>query len=289
MDQKEKQFATKSKLSKLEEFVARQVKSLPQALQPGVIPANRQLPTASSRSRDRPTVHENKYKTVGMPAAATSLRPIINGSKPHNPIIDGPLCINCGDFGHRRRECHNPSLPNWEQAYLNEIVFRPISPQSSQSYFYQMEFEDEQSYTLEDDQPTNGPISEQPQPQYRAPTCYNVDLLRANSETSPTPGESNEDVNEPIADLSSLIAESAENSRKRVRIDDILNDKHDFRTPRKRSARTNRGEAKVRKLREIVGRRGRGPVDYNKLAEEIKIPINFASFVPNFSRLSEEL
>ncbi|KAI0992116.1 hypothetical protein K3495_g16070, partial [Podosphaera aphanis] len=104
---------------------------------------------------------------------------------------------------------------------------------------------------------------------------------------------SNESNNEPIVDLSSLIAESAENSRKRVRIDDILNDQHDFRTPRKRSARTKRVEAKIRELREIVGRRGRGPVDYIKLAEEIKVPINLLDLfqispdlVKNFKKIS---
>ncbi|KAI0996805.1 hypothetical protein K3495_g11378 [Podosphaera aphanis] len=328
MDQTEKEFATKSKLSKLEEFVARQYgrtanavladidagrqfKSLPQALQPGVIPVNRQLLVPSSQNKDRPTVHENKLKT----------------------------------------------------AYLKEIVFRPISSQSAQSYFFQTVFEDDvmgrelrslhvsnatnnlyfsiqkkttrgrkagplraaqpqqhrvepvtdvQSYTLKDKQPTNGPILEQLQPQYRAPACYNVDLLRANLGTSPTPNVnhfashsnsssinlpnsqgSNEGDNEPIIDLSSLIAESAENSRKRVRIDDILNDQHDFRTTRKRSARTKRDEAKIRELREIVGRRGRGPVDFIELAEEIKVPINLLDLfqispglVKNFKKIS---
>ncbi|RKF96003.1 hypothetical protein GcM1_042001 [Golovinomyces cichoracearum] len=53
-----------------------------------------------------------------MPPPSSSLHPIINGFKAHNPAADGLLCINCGDFGHRRRECRNSSLPYWEQAYL---------------------------------------------------------------------------------------------------------------------------------------------------------------------------
>ncbi|KAI0995222.1 hypothetical protein K3495_g12960, partial [Podosphaera aphanis] len=90
-----------------------------------------------------------------------------------------------------------------------------------------------------------------------------------------------------------LIADSAENARKRARIDDILNDEHDFHTTTKRSSRAKKGEAKIQELREIVGRRGKGPVDYRKLAEEIQVPINLLDLfqispdlVKNFKKIS---
>ncbi|KAI1007084.1 hypothetical protein K3495_g1138 [Podosphaera aphanis] len=237
-----KKNATESKLSKLEDFVARQYgrtanvvladidagrqgKSLPQALEPGVIPDNRQLPAPSSQGRDRPIVHENKLKTVD---------------------------------GFRRRAKLYPRRRTTDQW------------------------------------PDLG----------AAPTCYNFDLLRANSGTSSTPNvnhfashsksssinlpnsqESNEDDDKPMVEPSSLITESVENSRKRVRIDDIIDHQHDFRTPEKRSVRTKRGEAKIREPQETVGPRERGPVDYIKSAEEIKVPINLLDLLQNFPDL----
>ncbi|VDB90323.1 Bgt-51171 [Blumeria graminis f. sp. tritici] len=81
----------------------------------------------------------------------------------------------------------------------------------------------------------------------------------------PTSSELMEDEEEPIVDLLSLIAESAENSRKRARIEDILNDEHDFKTTPMRSGRAKTGVTKIRELREIVGRRGKGPVSRRRI------------------------
>ncbi|RKF57318.1 hypothetical protein GcC1_190033, partial [Golovinomyces cichoracearum] len=79
---------------------------------------------------------------------------------------------------------------------------------------------------------------------------------------------------ESIVDLLSLLAELAENSRKQVRIDDVLSDEHHFQSKSRRSGKEKKGEGKIQELREIVGRRGKGPVDYVRLAEEITVPIN---------------
>ncbi|VCU39841.1 Bgt-50725 [Blumeria graminis f. sp. tritici] len=97
----------------------------------------RQLTAPHSNSRDRQLGGaDRKPLHSGMPPASSSLHPIINGSKPHKLSVDRLLCINCADFGHRRRDCHNKSLTHLEQAYLKEIVFGLISFQSAQSYFY---------------------------------------------------------------------------------------------------------------------------------------------------------
>ncbi|KAI0992065.1 hypothetical protein K3495_g16121, partial [Podosphaera aphanis] len=308
LEQTEKELVDKTRLSRLEEFVSSQygrsavsvladvdagklVYSLgPQSSQvkknsslpSGTAPLNRQLIAPPFNSKDRQSGgSEKKPPHPGMPPASSSMHPIINGSKPHNPAVDGLLCINCGDFGHRRRECKNPPLPYWEQAYLKEIVFKPISSQSAQSYFYQMLFEDEITYTQDEPQSS------------REASCFSVDLrvvgtkenptisdnsklplLKDNSSKTPLTFESTEQEDDRIIDLSALIAESAENSRKRARIEDILNDEHDFQTKPRKSGRAKKGESRIRELREIVGRRGKGPVDYRKLAEEIKVPIN---------------
>ncbi|RKF57317.1 hypothetical protein GcC1_190032, partial [Golovinomyces cichoracearum] len=154
LDQTEKELVDRHRLSKLEEFVSsqydrsavsvladveagRSVYSLGSQLSQRTkyvtpptrtIPLNRQLVAPLTNSKDhQPEETDRKPRRLSMPPVSSSLHPIINGSKAHNPAADGLLCINCGDFGHRRRECRNPSLPHWEQAYLKKIVFKPIS------------------------------------------------------------------------------------------------------------------------------------------------------------------
>ncbi|RKF71191.1 hypothetical protein GcC1_105020b [Golovinomyces cichoracearum] len=140
-DQTGKELVDKHRLSKLEEFVSsqygrsevsiladidagRSVYSLgSQSSQrtnyvtpsTRTIPLNRQMVAPLNNSKDRqPEGTDRKPPRPSMLLASRSLHPIINGSKPHNPAADGLLCHNCGDFGHRRREYRNPSLPHWE-------------------------------------------------------------------------------------------------------------------------------------------------------------------------------
>ncbi|KAI0992206.1 hypothetical protein K3495_g15980, partial [Podosphaera aphanis] len=65
------------------------------------------------------------------------------------------------------------------------------------------------------------------------------------------------------------------NSKKRTRpmdIDNLLNDdEQDAKMRKKNSRRARRAE---RQLREIVGRIGKGPVNYKKLAEDIKVEVS---------------
>ncbi|RKF71184.1 hypothetical protein GcC1_105002 [Golovinomyces cichoracearum] len=160
-----------------------------------------------------------------------------------------------------------------------------------------MLFEDEMSYIEEND-----PTTSKPQIPLKA-SCHNLDLHICNSQDGTTtidddkitlveksmpgtpPKLKSKKYQESIVDLLSLLAESAENSRKRVRIDDMLNDEHHFQSTSRISGKKKKGEAKIQELREIVGHRGKGPEDYVKLAEEIKVPIN----LPDLFQISPDL
>ncbi|RKF71190.1 hypothetical protein GcC1_105020, partial [Golovinomyces cichoracearum] len=149
-----------------------------------------------------------------------------------------------------------------------------------------MLFEDEMSYIEE-----KNPTTSKTQIPLKV-SCHNLDLNTHDSHDGTTtmdddkitlveksmpgtpPKLKSKKYQESIVDLLSLLAESTENSRKRVRIDDMLNDEHHFQSTFRRFGKEKKGEAKIQELREIVGRRGKGPVDYVKLAEEIKVPIN---------------
>ena len=61
----------------------------------------------------------------------------------------------------------------------------------------------------------------------------------------------------------SLEAFVAGPSRKRARVDDVLNSDDEHPEPKKTmKARRARGTRAVRALREIIGREGMGPIDY---------------------------
>ncbi|RKF76558.1 hypothetical protein GcM1_226055, partial [Golovinomyces cichoracearum] len=253
LDQKAKELVQKHRLSKLEELFSSHygcsavsvladvdagssVYSLgPQSSQrtnyvvpfKRTIPLDQQFAAPLNNKKDRQTRGiDKKPLDPNMPTASSSLHPIINESKPHNSAANSLLCINCGD-----------------------LVFRPISSHSVQSNFYQILFEDEISYIKEND-----PIPAELQIPFKA-SCRNFDLhlsdrqdeLTSNDNDKITPIEKSMPetfstsnlikYQKPIINLPSLLADSAENSRKRGRIDDIPNDKHDFQSTSRRSGK----------------------------------------------------
>ncbi|KAI0991705.1 hypothetical protein K3495_g16482, partial [Podosphaera aphanis] len=78
------------------------------------------------------------------------------------------------------------------------------------------------------------------------------------------------------------------NSKKRSRamdIENLLNDEHAAKVLKKSAKRERRV---VKQLREIVGRMGKGPVDYKKLAEEIKVEVSLMDLFQISPDLSKE-
>lgn len=73
----------------------------------------------------------------------------------------------------------------------------------------------------------------------------------------------------------SLEAFVASPSRKRARVNDMLNSNDKRPKPKKTAkARRARSTRAVRALREIISREGIGPINYRQLAEKIQVPIN---------------
>ncbi|VDB90325.1 Bgt-51172 [Blumeria graminis f. sp. tritici] len=61
------------------------------------VPPSRQLTAPQSNNKDRQLGGADREPLhSGMPPVSSKLYPIINGMKPHNPSVDGLLCINCG-------------------------------------------------------------------------------------------------------------------------------------------------------------------------------------------------
>ena len=71
------------------------------------------------------------YEAKPLPAASSSKNPWINGSKQWDISKDGPLCYQCGNCGHIKRDCKDDVLPAWEQSHLKAIVFPNITAQAN--------------------------------------------------------------------------------------------------------------------------------------------------------------
>jgi hypothetical protein len=80
------------------------------------------------------------------------------------------------------------------------------------------------------------------------------------------------DGNQQVISLESFVAGP---SRKRARVDDMLNSDDENPEPKKiTKARRARCTRAVGVLREIIGREGMGPIYYRQLAKKIQVPVN---------------
>ncbi|RKF80145.1 hypothetical protein GcM1_196026 [Golovinomyces cichoracearum] len=100
-----------------------------------------------------------------------------------------------------------------------------------------------------------------------------------------------EDPNKDVITLEFFLNEG--DLRKRARpmnIEDFLNEEE--YTPKIRNKSHKRSQKVIRHLREIVGQRGKGPIDYKRLAEEVKVELSFLDLfqlLPDLSKASRNL
>jgi len=287
------------------------------------IPVNRQLPAPPTQesvapfqpaktplrpradSGNRPGPAYNNARP-NIPPASTSQNPFVNGSRQYSRSRDGDLCFGCGTCGHKSTACTNQPLQFWERARLREIVYGG----NAQSYYNNLvesaetngvnasDVNQEPEVTLDEFTETSASTPKVRFAQGSSSHNYNVQLVRT--------GSADSQGQEPTVDLNTFMADSmvGEHARKRTRVEDLVNDDEDDRersrtvtpgpaTRSKDTKRARKGEAKVRELREIIGRKGLGPVNYRTLAQQIQVPINLLDLfqispdlAKNFKKLS---
>lgn len=229
--------------------------------------------------------------------ASESRNPYINGSQSYSREINGVLCIDCGDLGHIKQDCKAEKLPDWERAYLRALVF----PEQT---VYAHHLELQKSYTTD-------PIMFSRQ-DARSSSSSSADCTTPASSRYPSFSSSGgsatmslqqysdlgykkamvEDVTESLSakmgELGSLKYHASQEgesplvnvfmadrrAKKRARPSTESSDEVIEVQPRTKNTAQKKGEKKLRQLREIVGREGKGPMDYTELASKFEVTIN---------------
>ncbi|KAI0992993.1 hypothetical protein K3495_g15191, partial [Podosphaera aphanis] len=237
-----------------------------------------------------------------VPPKNLSRHPIINGSQKYDRGM-GSLCLSCGTLGHRRPECNGKPLQFWEQGYLKDILNQSLSsnfsgfgadqrgpryrdiensnwrPKDNEILIggaRRQVQEPARERQIESDIPHltyeeyNG-IQSSDEPTNSA-RCMSV-VIGFDGEMQESRQESSIEDSLDVLTLESNLNEG--NTRKRARtmdIHDILNeDEQEVKIKKKSSKRERRTK---KQLREIVGRLGKGPVNYKNMAEDIRVNLS---------------
>ncbi|KAI6245779.1 hypothetical protein HI914_06265 [Erysiphe necator] len=249
-----------------------------------------------------------------LPPKNLSRNPYVNGSRSWNQSLK-PLCIRCGTVGHASPKCGshaNSLLENWEQAYLKEMVF------SMDASMCMLQINDSHPQSVGKDYRELNTWRENMTPQVeelgfedfgrtKSQECVigfndeNRKSTQVDSNCITGEGSSYQDETSVESDalnnfckLSKLAAylNEGEKPRKhgRVDIEDFLN--QDQPIPKSAKKAYRRGQRALQHLREIVGRSGKGPINYTKLAEEIRVNVSLLDLFqmsPELSRAFRNL
>ncbi|POS84036.1 hypothetical protein EPUL_004587, partial [Erysiphe pulchra] len=232
--------------------------------------------------------------------------PYFNGSRSWNKSL-GPLCIRCGTVGHASPKCGSNAsslLENWEQAYLKEMVF------SMDASMCMLQINDSQPQSVGKHYRDSNTWRENMTPQVEELGLEDFGRTKVNSKScvigfndensDSTQVDSNyetsveSDALNNFCNLSKLAAylNEGENPRKHGRVDteDLLN--QDQPIPKSAKKAHRRDQRALRPLCEIVGRSVKGPINYTKLAEEIRVNVSLLDLFqisPELSRAIRNL
>ena len=252
-----------------------------------------------------------------IPPRHLSRHPLVNGSEKYNRNM-GTLCVRCGEIGHIKPVCNTPPLEWWEQSLLKELTwpkadvnyakvcgnrsglrFRDIEDSNWRNN-YRIHRRPEVGGT---EVPLTTGIQNMSYEEFTGEPHVDVSALKTNSmsvilgierETKEkgkhTPEKKvtfEDDLEETKITLQSFLNHGDIRKRARpIHIEDLLNEEeHD---PKLRKKNKKQSERKlVRNLREIVGRQGKGPINYQKLVEDIKVEVSLMDLFqmsPDLSR-----
>ncbi|KHJ32197.1 hypothetical protein EV44_g3571 [Erysiphe necator] len=229
--------------------------------------------------------------TSSPPPNSMSRNPFVNETRTYRKDKDGQLCIRCGSIGHIGSNCPEQRLENWEQVHLRNLIFHNIQPgqgtfiESKVANFANVdqnaqlsekttgkEVEGVQNLTLEQ---LNG-------------NKHEDHILSGRNFQGNSVSLGNGSDGFPTVTFESYLGEQSR-KRQRVEVEDIINDGSGESVKRaQRKSRARKGQP----LTEIVGRQGKGPLDYTKLAEEMIFKVSVLDLYqmsPDLSRAFRKL
>ncbi|KAK6585463.1 hypothetical protein PZA11_002190 [Diplocarpon coronariae] len=234
-------------------------------------------------------------KAYAVPPRSQSLHPVINGSKTYDSKKDGVLCVRCGDFGHKATECTGNELAAWEKAYLRQAIWggnvgsylANITGTSKYNKSPSAKAEEGSEESSSSNQRHEAPSNQVSFDDYvKALASNNCSLgtLSLDSKMAGRPKKRprmsieelmNSSDDEPMPTPTTKPAGKASNKPADKKASEPIDD--DATTDAEKVAR-KKGKRAVRYLREIVAREGMGPMNYQELADRIKVPLSLTEF-----------
>jgi hypothetical protein len=237
---------------------------------------------------------QNRGGQAPLPPASQSKNPVINGSEVHDRRKT--LCVQCGQYGHLKPQCRATPLSYWEQSYLRQMVF-----QGSANSYYTSFQRGEGGWT----DGSGTPLSDTPLPSFQEqePTISFQEYSGGSGSTSPmfTPSAdgsfqsdnhslslgmardpeqlqhgSQVDPVETVLSFDSFMARTRK--RQRVQTDSTEDDMTSRPSPTSRKA-PKTVKRSVRELREILGRKGLGPINYTEIAKKFTADIDLITLL----------
>ncbi|RKF60417.1 hypothetical protein OnM2_051053 [Erysiphe neolycopersici] len=226
-----------------------------------------------------------------LPPNTFSKNSFVNGSRNYRRDQDGQLCIRCGTIGHVGYNCSGHRLENWEQVYLRNLIFHNIQPGGGapmESKSTEVLHENCQGSWSWNNENFNAPVEKRDVrvagqlhkeengkvQQFSLEQFSGKGLGEGKDSYKTLQGNSvflgNESGGIPTVTLESYLGEQAR-KRQRVEVEDIIN--NDEAGPARRAQRRSRIR-KGQPLAEIVGRQGKGPLNYTKLAGDMIVQVS---------------
>ncbi|KAI0999003.1 hypothetical protein K3495_g9193 [Podosphaera aphanis] len=238
---------------------------------------------------------------MALPPKHLSRHPLINGTEVYRREI-GPLCLQCGEVGHSKAKCSSKPIEGWEQTYLRELVYPPASsnsaglryrdiedskwntsnwrrensrpePQVEENHQRRNQSEIPEEITFTEFSGGNQDLDDHQFMQGYSISigfCGNDVIMKEQASKRNVKFEENNIAELGMLDSFLNIGETNKRARP-LDIHSLLN--HDEQDPKIQKRAAKRERRAIRHLREIVGRQGKGPFDYKKLAEEIKVEV----------------
>lgn len=270
--------------------------------------------------RGEPSVHKSRKvpvsssmrppeDTSSLPPNSMSRNPFVNGTRTYRKDKDGQLCIRCGSIGHIGSNCPGQRLENWEQVHLRNLIFHDIQPGQGtpiESKVANFAYDNCQGSwrwcnqgraTSNVDQ--NAQLSEKTTgKEVEGLQSLTFEQLNGNKHEDHILSGRNFQGNSvslgngsdgfPTVTFESYLGEQSR-KRQRVEVEDIINDGSGESVKRaQRKSRARKGQS----LTEIVGRQGKGPLDYTKLVEEMIFKVSLLDLYqmsPDLSRAFRKL
>ncbi|KAI0996300.1 hypothetical protein K3495_g11879, partial [Podosphaera aphanis] len=206
------------------------------------------------------------------PPRHLSRNPFVNGTKEFKKEI-GLLCLCCGEIGHLRLDCTSKPLEIWEQRYLRDVLYKKVNYNtdglaSNQS---SLRYREVGNSSWRDRNNERGGSTEDGPYHARKGFQEEEEEITLEQLSKEIYRDEKNGSSQSMSVVLGFDNEKTNGDDKKMKKNLINDEEQDVKMRRKAN---KRGRRAIRQLREIVGRYGMGPVNYKKMAQDIRVEVS---------------